>query len=188
MAATKNSPKGGHHPAGEDTFGTRKLHGPALITLAGVGTEVFIEFIGYIHKVVGIGRCRLLPRDVGPNRRVLAVEVEPLFKSRFRIRLDSVNRAFRLANTAIDAFVRVDDEHVLTLVEAIHRAYLHAVRVLAANAALVDDVGHVSLLSGRPINGSAASGESMSRVTCVAASVQTANIHDRDLGPLSLDL
>ena len=79
MAATKNSPKGGHHPAGEDTFGTRKLHGPALITLAGVGTEVFIEFIGYIHKVVGIGRCRLLPRDVGPNRRVLAVEVEPLF-------------------------------------------------------------------------------------------------------------
>ena len=68
------------------------------------------------------------------------------FESRFRIRLDRINRAFRLANTTIDAFVRVDDEHVLTLVEAIHRAYLHAVRVIAANAALVDDVGHVSVL------------------------------------------
>jgi len=146
MAATKNSPKGGHHPAGEDTFGTRKLHGPALITLAGVGTEVFIEFIGYIHKVVGIGRCRLLPRDVGPNRRVLAVEVEPLFKSRFRIRLDSVNRAFRLANTAIDAFVRVNDKHVLTLVEAVDRTHLHTVHVLTFDAAFIDNVGQSSLL------------------------------------------
>jgi ferredoxin len=34
---------------------------------------------GHADKSVGIGRCRFLSRDVGPNRRVLAVEVEPLF-------------------------------------------------------------------------------------------------------------
>jgi hypothetical protein len=52
--------------------------------------------------------------------------------------------AFRLANTTIDAFVGVDDEHVLALVEAVHRTHLDTVHVLAANAALVDDVGHLS--------------------------------------------
>src|SRR5262249_35723629 len=116
--------------------------GGRLIPFAGIGAEVFSELVGHADKSVGIWRCRLLPRDVGPNRRVLTVEVEPLFKSGFRIRLDSVHWAFRLANAAINAFIRVDDEHVLTLVEAIHRAYLHAVGVLAANAVLVDDVGH----------------------------------------------
>ena len=83
-----------------------------------------------------------LPRDVGPNRRVLPVEVEPLFKSRFRIRLDSVNRAFRLAYPAINAFVGMDDEHVLSLVEAVYWTDLDTVCVLATNAALVDDVSH----------------------------------------------
>jgi hypothetical protein len=36
----------------------------------------------------------------------------------------------------------MDDEHVFAFVEAVHRTDLDAVRVLAANAALVDDVGH----------------------------------------------
>jgi hypothetical protein len=34
--------------------------------------------------------------------------------------LYSVDRTFRHTNTAVDAFVRVDHEHVLALVEAIH--------------------------------------------------------------------
>jgi hypothetical protein len=48
---------------------------------------------------------------------------------------------------AIDAFVRVDHEHVLALVEAIHGAHLDAVHDFAANAALVDDVGQLGVLS-----------------------------------------
>jgi hypothetical protein len=58
------------------------------------------------------------------------------------IRLNRVNRAFWFADPAIDAFVGMDDEHVFAFVEAVHRTDLDAVRVLAANAALVDDVGH----------------------------------------------
>ena len=120
--------------------------GRGLVALAGIGAKILCELIRLVHKCVGIGRCRLLPRDVGPNCRILAVEVEPLFESRLRIRLDRINRAFGLANTTIDAFVRMDDEHVLTLVEAVHWTHLDTVSVLAADTALVDDVGHLSVL------------------------------------------
>jgi hypothetical protein len=40
----------------------------------------------------------------------------------------------------------MDNEHVLAFVEAVHRTDLDTVSVLAANTALVDDVGHLSLL------------------------------------------
>jgi len=47
--------------------------------------------------------------------------------------LIGVDRALRLAHPAIDAFVRVDDEHVLALVEAVHGAHFDAVHGFAAN-------------------------------------------------------
>jgi hypothetical protein len=40
----------------------------------------------------------------------------------------------------------VDDEHVLTLIEAVHRTYLDTVHVLAFDAAFIDDVGQLGLL------------------------------------------
>jgi hypothetical protein len=39
----------------------------------------------------------------------------------------------------------MDDEHVLALIEAIHGAHGDAVHGLTANAAIVDDVGHLSV-------------------------------------------
>src|SRR5215472_15001059 len=60
---------------------------------------------------------------------------------------DRVDRAFRHADPAVDAFVRVDDEHVLALVEAVHGAHFDAVHDFAANIALVDDEGQLSVLS-----------------------------------------
>jgi hypothetical protein len=118
-----------------------------LVTFAGIGAKILCEFIRHVHKVVGIRRCGLLPCDIGPDLRIFGINFKPLFETGLGIRLDRVDRAFRLANTAIDAFVGVDDEHVLTLVEAVHRAHFDAVRVLATNAALVDDVGQLSLLT-----------------------------------------
>ncbi len=41
----------------------------------------------------------------------------------------------------------MDDEHVLALVEAVHGAHVDAVHSFAANAALVDGVGQLSVLS-----------------------------------------
>ena len=41
----------------------------------------------------------------------------------------------------VDALVRMDNEHVLALIEAVDRAHLDAVHKLTANTAAVDDVG-----------------------------------------------
>ena len=58
----------------------------------------------------------------------------------FAISLYGIDGAFRFANATVDAFVRMNDEHVLALVEAVHGAHLDAVHGFAANAAIVDDV------------------------------------------------
>ena len=84
--------------------------------------------------------------DVRPDQSIFGIDSEPFFESGLRVRLDRIDRAFRLANTAIDAFIGVDDEHVLAFIEAVHGAHLDTVHVLAANAALVDDVGQLGVL------------------------------------------
>ena len=48
---------------------------------------------------------------------------------------------------AIDTFVGMDDQHVLALVKAIHGADLHTIHQLAFDAALVDDIGQLSIPS-----------------------------------------
>ena len=47
-----------------------------------------------------------------------------------------------LFRSAVDAFVRVDHQHVLALVETVHGADLDAVHILALDAVLGDDIGH----------------------------------------------
>ena len=88
----------------------------------------------------------MLRGDIWPDPSIFSINREPFFHSGLGVRLDRVDRAFRLANTTIDAFVWMDDEHILAFVEAVHRAHLDTIHVLAANAALVDDVGQLSLL------------------------------------------
>ena len=64
---------------------------------------------------------------------------------------DRIGGTFRLADAAIDAFVRVDDQHVFPLVEALDRADIDAVHVFAANAVFGHDIGHALVpCIGRP--------------------------------------
>src|SRR5262249_50204526 len=84
----------------------------------------------------------------GPNLRKFSIEAQELLEPRLGVRLDRVDRTFRLADPAIDAFVGMDDEHVLALVEAVHGTNVHAIHVLALDAAFDDDVGHSTLQSG----------------------------------------
>ena len=56
--------------------------------------------------------------------------------------LDGVDRAFRLADAAVDAFVGRDDEEVLALIKAVHRTHLDTVHELTFHAGVGDDVGH----------------------------------------------
>ena len=74
------------------------------------------------------------------------IQRQPFLKTWFSVRFDRVDRAFRLADPAVDAFVRMNDEHILALVEAVHGANLHAIHQLTLDAAFVDDVGQLGVL------------------------------------------
>src|SRR5215212_5984030 len=110
-----------------------------LIAIAGIGGKVRIELGGLAVELLGVRRSVLLLRDVGPALGQIGVQLEPLLQPRLRIRLDGLGRAFRLADSAIDALVGMNDEHVLALVEAIDRTHLDTVHVLALDAVLGDD-------------------------------------------------
>ena len=49
-------------------------------------------------------------------------------------RENRIDRAFGLTDTTIDAFIGMDDEHVLALVKAVDRADLHTIHGLALDA------------------------------------------------------
>src|SRR5262249_46453842 len=90
-----------------------------------------------------------LGHDVWPFPGELSIQGEPGLHPRLAAGPDGVNAACRLALAAVDAFVGMNDEHALALVEAVHGADLHAVHVLAVNAVVVDDVGHRAFLVAR---------------------------------------
>jgi hypothetical protein len=83
-----------------------------------------------------------LDGDAWPDRRIVGIELEPLFKAWLRVWLDGIDRAFRLADAAIDALVGVNDEHGLAFVETVHRVDLDTIHLFAADAVVIDDVSH----------------------------------------------
>ena len=117
----------------------------ASITRAGIWREV-LKFVRLPLPLLRVGRERFFDCNIWPDFRVFRIQRQPFLKPGFAISLDSINGAFRFANTTVDAFIRMDDEHVLALVETVHGAHLDAVHGFAANTALVDNVGQLSVL------------------------------------------
>ena len=105
-----------------------------------------MKFVRLALPLLGVSRGSPFDRNIRPSFCIVCVKLQPLFRARFGIRLDCLDRAFWLAHAAIDAFVRMDDEHVLTLVETIDGADLHAVHQFTLDATLVDDVGQLIVL------------------------------------------
>lgn len=119
-----------------------------LVTFARIWREKG-KFSGFTVLLLGISRGITFNGNVWPFRRVLGIELEPAFQARLGIGLDGFGGAFWFADTAVDAFIRVNDQHVLAFVEAIHRADLDAVHIFALDAVLGDDIGHFrSIQSG----------------------------------------
>src|SRR3954470_11096656 len=112
------------------------------VSLARGGGEIFIIFALFALMLLGVGGAVLLAGDVGPFGRISGVDLEPLLEPAFGVGQDRLGRAFGLADSAIDAFGGVDDEHVLAFVEAVDRADLDAVHIFAADAGIGDDIGH----------------------------------------------
>ena len=128
-------------PQAFDAVALRRQGSVALPRLRG---EILFELVGDTIEGLGIIGCVALDRDVGPDGGILRIEFDPILDARLAVRKDRFGRAFRLADAAIDAFIGIDDEHVLALVEAIDRADLDAIHVFAADAGFGDDVGHDS--------------------------------------------
>src|SRR5262245_54300725 len=127
------------------SWGVKRTSRFASITRAGIRREV-LKFVRLTLPLLRVSRGSLFDRDIRPSFRIVCVKLQPLLRARFGIRLDCLDRAFWLAHAAIDTFVRMDDEHVLTLVETIDGADLHAVHQFALDATLVDDVGQLIVL------------------------------------------
>ena len=115
---------------------------PPSVPFAGVGGKIRIELAGLAIEVLAVGGTITLDADIGPNLGIFGIDLQPAVETRFSIRLDGFGRAFRLADTAIDAFIRVDDEHILAFVETVDRADLDAIHIFALDAIFHDNVGH----------------------------------------------
>ena len=109
------------------------------------GRKIFLEFAFHALEILGIGRGFLLLGDVGPALGIFGIHLEPLLQTRFGIGLDGVGGSFRLANAAVDAFIRMNDQHVVALVEAVHRADFDAIGIFTLDAGFSDDVSHPGL-------------------------------------------
>ena len=105
-----------------------------------------MEFVRLPLPLLRVRRGRFFDRNIWPDSCVFRIQRQPFLKPGFAISLDGIDGAFRFANATVDAFVGMDDEHILALVEAVHGAHLDAVHGFAANAAIVDDVGQLGVL------------------------------------------
>ena len=107
------------------------------------GEELF-ELTADALERVSVCRWIFLQRDHRPGFRVVAVQLDPLGSIWVRVGQNGVCRALRLTDTAVDALIRMNDEHVLAFIEAVHRTDFHAVRVLTFDAIFGDDVSHAA--------------------------------------------
>ena len=120
-------------------------YSPVSITRARIGRKV-LELVRLSLPLLPVGRGGFFDLNIWPDFRVFRIQRQPFLEPWFGISLDGIDGTFRFANATVDAFVRMDDEHILALVEAVHGAHSDAVHGFAANAALVDDVGQLSFL------------------------------------------
>ena len=109
--------------------------------LAGIGAQQR-QLAGLVLPIIRIRGCFALAGDIGPLACVIAVEFYPGGRLVVAIGQNRLSGAFRFADAAINAFIRVDHQHVFADIEAVHRTDLHAIHVFAVDAIFGDDIGH----------------------------------------------
>jgi len=97
----------------------------------------FLQRVGSRQGFFLLVDVRPLARQIGVQRRVGRPLVRKIILGE-----DGLGRANGLASTAVDAFVRMDDEKVRDLIEAVHRAHGDAIGVFAGDARLRNDERH----------------------------------------------
>ncbi len=111
---------------------------------------MFFVFVEHALPIVGVGGMGNHTRDIWPEIRIFMVDLNPFISAGLAVGEDGLGWTFRFTNSAVDAFVGVDDEHVLALVETIHRTYFDAISVFALDTKVIDKIGHFLLF--KPLN------------------------------------
>ncbi len=104
------------------------------------------QFAGFVFPLIRIRRRRLAFGDAFPAGFLAQFDIEfdevELIGGGIFLSIDRVHGAFWDANGAVDAFVRINDEHVGAFAEAVHGADIDAVGVFAFDAGFSNDVSH----------------------------------------------
>jgi len=109
------------------------------------GARIFAEvffFAGFVFPIFPVCRRLALAGDVRPLFGIFGVEFQPGCQIGFGVRDNRLDRAFRFAHAAIDAFIGMNDQHVFTFVKAIHGTNFDAILKFTFDAILCDDVSH----------------------------------------------
>src|SRR5260221_8464136 len=85
----------------------------------GIWREV-LEFARLPLPLLRVRRGRFFDRNIWPDSREFRIQRQPFLKPRLAISLDSINWALRVANATVEAFLRVDEQHGLALLGAVH--------------------------------------------------------------------
>src|SRR3974390_856729 len=94
------------------------------IALAGFRGEEIFELVRFAVKFLGVHRRLALSGNIRPCFRIFSIQAQPSRQPRLGIWLDGFGRAFRFAYPTIYTFIRMYDQHVFSLVEAVYRANL----------------------------------------------------------------
>ena len=103
---------------------------------------MILEFVGHVLPFLGIRGRFAHACDIGPFRSIFRIHLDPFLGTVLGVWKNSLHRAFRFTNTAVNAFIGIDYQHVFTFVKTVHGTYFDTIGVFAGNAGVVDDVGH----------------------------------------------
>ena len=101
-----------------------------------------LKFIFDLAPVIRIIRGRFHFGDNRPVLREFCIEFEKVLLAFGEIILciDSINRAFRFTQTAVNTFFRVDNKEVRPLMETVDGAYFDAIGKFALDTRFGNDV------------------------------------------------
>jgi hypothetical protein len=120
-----------------------------FVASAGFFREIFLKLTGFLFELFAVRRRLFFERDHRPKLSIFGIDRKPFaIRFIFCVRHDCVDRAFGFAHAAINALIRMDDEHVFAFVEAVHWTDFDAVHELAFNAFVFDDVSHARRFGG----------------------------------------
>ena len=108
-----------------------------------------VELVFDVFPFLGLRQGRLGLGDGGPGARQFNVDLDELdlIGRHVFLGIDGVHGAFRHADGAVNALVRVDRQEIRAFPETIYRAYIDAIGVTTADARFGDNVGHNSPIS-----------------------------------------